>query len=108
MLRAVLAEAGGTLVSVVTSSNLKLRWRVFVVSSVVSFCFLSWDVAISFARSLGCGRGLLSGCNVCGLGVGCTVGSGVGSGSVVSGTSSVLLLGLASSTMRTGDLRSMR
>ena len=108
VLRTVLAEAGGTMVSVVTSSNLKLRWGVFVVGSVVSFCFLSWDVAISFTRSLGCGQGLLSGCDFCSLGVGCTAGSGVGSGSVVSGTGSVLLLGLASSTMRTGDLRSIR
>ena len=32
--------------------------------SVVSFCFFSWDVAISFARSLGCGRGLLFGSDV--------------------------------------------
>ena len=108
MLRAVLAKAGGTLVSVVTSSKFRLRWGVLVSGSVVSFCFLSWDVAISFARSLGCGRGLLSGCDVCGPGVGCTAGSGVDSGSVVSGTGLVLLLGPASSTMRTGDLRSMR
>ena len=103
MLRAVLAEAGGTLVS-----KFKLRWRVLISGSVVSFCFLSWDVAISFARSLGCGRGLLSNCEVCGPGVGCTAGSGVGSGSLVSGTGSVLLLGPASSTMRTTDLRRMR
>ena len=96
---AVLAEAGGTLVSVVISSKFRLRWGVLISGSVVSFCFLSWNVAISFAQSLGCGRGLLSSC---------TVGFGVGSGSVVSGTSSVLLLGPASSTMRTGDLRSMR
>ena len=108
MLRAVLAEAGGTLVSVVTSSKFKLRWGILVSGSVVSLCFLSWDVAISFARSLGCGRDLLSGCDVCGPGVGCTAGSGVGSGSVVSGFGSVLLLGPASSTMRTGGLRSMR
>ena len=74
--------------------------------SVVSFCFLSRDVAISFALSLGCGRGHLSSWDVCGSRVGCTAGSWVGSGSVVSGTGSVLLLGLASSTMRTGDLRS--
>ena len=108
MLRAVLAEARGTLVSVVTSSKLKLRWGVLISSSVVSFCFLSWDVAISFAWSLWCGRGLLSGCDVCGIGVGCIAGSGVGSGSVVSRTGSVLLLGPASSTMGTGDLQSMR
>ena len=108
MLRAVLAEAGGTRVSVVTSSKFKLRWRVLVSGSVVSFCFLSWDIAISFARSLGHGRGLLSGCDVCGPGVGCMAGSRVGSGFVVSGTGSVPLLGPASSTMRTGDLRSMR
>ena len=76
--------------------------------SVVIFCFLSWDVAISFTRSLGCGRGRLSGWDVCGPGVGCTVGSWVGSGSEVSGTGSVLLLGLASSTMQTGALRSIR
>ena len=108
MQRAVLAKAGGTLVSVVTSSKFRLRWGVLVSGSVVSFCFLSWDVAISFARSLRCGRGLLSSCDVYGPGVGCITGSGVGSGSVVSGTGSVLLLGPASSTMRTGDLRSMR
>ena len=108
MLRAILAEAGGTLVSVVTSSKFKLRWGVLVSGSVVSFCFLSWDVAISFAWSLRCRRGLLSGCDVCGPRVGCTAGSGVGSGSVVSGTGSVLLLEPTSSTMRTGDLRSMR
>ena len=108
MLRAVLAEARGTLVSIVTSSKFKLRWGVLVSGSVVSFYFLSWDVAISFARSRGCGQGLLSGCDVCGPGVGCTAGSGVGNGSVVSGTGSVLLLGPASSTMRTGDLWSMR
>ena len=103
MLRAGLAEAGGTLVSVVTSSKFKVRWGVFVGGSVVSFCFLSRNVAISFARSLGCGRGRLSGWDV-----GCIAGSWVGGGSLVSGTSSVLLLGPASSTMRTGDLRSMR
>ena len=108
MLCAVLAEAGGTLVSVVTSSKFKLRWGVLVSGLVVSLCFLSWDVAISFAWSLECGWGLLSGCDVYGPGVGCIAGSGVGSWSVVSGTGSVLLLGLASSTMRTGDLRSMR
>ena len=61
MLRAVLAEVGGTLVSVVTSSKFKVRWGVFVGGSVVSFYFLSWDVAISFARSLRCERGRLSG-----------------------------------------------
>ena len=108
MSRAVFAEARGTLVSVVTSSKFRLRWEVLMGGSVVSFCFFSWDVAISFARSLGCERGLLSGCDVCGLGVGCGSCSGVSSGSVASGTSSVLLLGLASSTMRTGDLRSIR
>ena len=108
MLHAVLAEAGGTLVSVVTSSKFKLRWGVLVSGSVVSFCCLSRDIAISFARPLGCGRGLLSSCDVCGPGVGCTAGSGVGSRSMVSGTSSVLLLGPASSTMRIGDLRRMR
>ena len=53
-------------------------------------------------------RGRLSGWDVCGSGVSCTAGSGVDSGSVVSGTGSVLLLGPASSTMRTGDLWSMR
>ena len=76
--------------------------------SVVSFCFFNWDVAISFARSLGCGRGLLFGSDVCGLGVGCGSCSRVGSGLVASGTNSVLLLGSASSAMRTGDLRSIR
>ena len=108
MPRAVFAEAGGTLVSVVTSSKFRLHWGILVGGSVVSFCFFSWDVAISFARSLGCGRGLLSGCDVCGFGVGCGSCSGVGSGSVASGTGSILLLGPASSTMRTGDLRSIR
>ena len=96
------------LVSVVTSSKFKLRWGVLMGVSVVIFCFLSWDVAISFALSLTCGWGCLSGWDVCGPGVGCTAGSWVGSGSVVSGTSSVLLLGPASSMMQTGDLRSMR
>ena len=76
--------------------------------SVVSFCFFSWDVAISFVQSLGCGWGLLSGSDVCGLGVGCGSCSGVGSGSVASGTGSVLLLRPASSRMRTGDLWSIR
>ena len=52
---AVFAEAGGRLVSVVTSSKCRLRWGVFMGGSVVSFCFFSCDVAISFARSLGCG-----------------------------------------------------
>ena len=93
MLRAVLGEAGGTLVSVVTSSKFRLHWGILVSGSVVSFCFLSWDVAISFARSLGCRRGLLFGCDVYGSGVDCITGSGVGSGSVVSGIGSVLLLG---------------
>ena len=50
----------------------------------------------------------LSGSDVCGLGVGWGSCSGVGSGSVASGTGSVLLLGPASSTVRTGDLRSIR
>ena len=77
MLRAVLAEARGTLVSVVTSSKFKVHWGVFVGSLVVSFCFLSWDVAISFARSLGCGRGRLSGWDVGCIGVGCIAGSWV-------------------------------
>ena len=108
MPRAVFAEVGGTLVSVVTSSKCRLRWGVLMGGSVVSFCFFSWDVAISFARSLGCGRGLLFSSNVCGLGVGCGSCSEVGSGLVASGTGSVLLLGPASSTMQTGDLRSIR
>ena len=108
MLHAVLAEAGGTMVSVVTSSKFKLHWGVLLGGLVVSFYFLSWDVAISFARSHGCGRGRLSGWDVCGPRVDCTTGSWVGSGSVVSGTGLVWLLGSASSTMRTGDLRSMR
>ena len=108
MPRTVFVEAGGTLVSVVTSSKSRLHWGVLMGGSVVSFCFFSWDVAISFARSLGCGRGLLSSCDVCGLGIGYGSCSGVGSGSVASGTSSILLLRPASSTMRTGDLRSIR
>ena len=108
MPRAVLAEARGILVSIITSSKFKLRWGVLVGVSVVIFYFLSWDVAISFALSLGCGRDRSSGWDVCVLGIGSTACSWVGSGSVVSGTGSVLLLGPASSTIRTGDLRSMR
>ena len=108
MLHAVLAEAGETLVLVVTSSKFKLHWRVLVAVSVMIFCFLSWEVAISFALSLGCGRGHLFGWDVCVSGVGSTVGSWVGSRSVVSGTGSVVRLRLASFTIRTGDLRSMR
>ena len=108
MPRAVLVEAGGTVVSVVTSSKFKLRWGVLVGVSVVIFCFLSWDVAISFALSLGCGRGHFSGWDVCVPRVGSAACSWVGSGFVVSGTGSVLQLGRASSTIRTGDLRSMR
>ena len=108
MPRAVFAEAGGTLVSVVTSSKCRLHWGVLMGGSIVSFCFFSWNVAISFARSLGCGRGLLSGSDVYGLGVGCGSCSGVDSGSVASGTGTVLLLGPASSTMRTSDLRNIR
>ena len=96
------------MVSVVTSSKFKLRWGVLVGVSVVIFCFLSWDVAIFFALSLGCGRGCLSGRDVCVPGVGSTACSWVGSGSVVSRTGSVKLLGPASSTIRTGDLRSIR
>ena len=108
MLRVVLAKAGGTVVSVVTSSKFKLHWGVLVGGSVMSFCFLSWGVAISFARSLGCEQGRSSGWDIYGPRVGCTAGSWVGSGSVVLGTGSVLLLGPASSKTRTGDLRSMR
>ena len=40
--------------------------------------------------------------------VGSTTGSWVGGGFVVSGPGSVVLLGPASSAIRTGDLRSMR
>ena len=65
VLRAVLAEAGGTLVSVVTSLKFKLRWEVRLGVSVVIFCFLSWEVVISFALSLECRQGLLFGRNVC-------------------------------------------
>ena len=75
MLHAVLAEVGRTLVSVVTSSKFKVHWRVLVGNSVVIFCFLSWNVAISFALSLVCGRGRLSSWDVCGAWVGCTVDS---------------------------------
>ena len=39
--RAVLVEARGTLVSIVTSSKFKLHWRVRLGVSVVIFCFLS-------------------------------------------------------------------
>ena len=108
MPRAVLAEAGEIVVSVVTSSKFKLHWGVFVGVSVVIFCFLSWNVTISFALSLRCGPGRLFGWDVCVHGVGSTACSWVGSGSVVLGTGSVLLLGPASSMIRTGDLRSMR
>ena len=108
MPRVVLAEAGGTLVSVVTSSKFKLHWGVRLGVSVVIFCFLSWEVAISFALSFGCGQERLSGRDVCVPGVGSTAGSWVSGGFVVSGPSSVVLLGPASSTIRTGDLRSMR
>ena len=108
MARAVLAEAGGTLVSVAASSKFKLRWGVLVGVSVVIFSFLSWDAAISFALSLGCGRRCLSGWDVCVPRVGRTTYFWVGSGSVVSGTGSVPLLGPTSSTIRTGDLRNMR
>ena len=108
MPRAVLAEAGGTLVSVVASSKFKLRWGVLVGVSVVIFYFLSLDVAISFALSLGCGPDRLSGWDVYVPGVGCTASSWVGKGSVVLGTGSVLLLGLASSTIWIDDLWSMR
>ena len=72
---AVLVEAGRTLVLVVTSSKFKLRWGVLLGVSVVFFCFLSWEVAISFALSLGCGRGRLSGWDVCVPWVGSTAGS---------------------------------
>ena len=108
MARAVLAEAGGTLVSVVTSSKFKLRWGVLLGVSVVIFYFLSWEVTISFALSLGCGWSRLSGWDVCVPGVGSTAGSWVGSGFVVLGTGLVVQFGPASSTIRTGDLRSMR
>ena len=70
--------------------------------------FLSWEVAISFALFLGCGRGHLSGRDVCVPGVHNTAGSWVGRGFVVSGLGSVVLLGPASSAIRTDDLRSMR
>ena len=75
MLRVVLAEAGGTLVSVVTSSKFKLRWGVLLGVAVVIFCFLSWKVTISFALSLGCGLGRLSDWDVCVPRVGSTTGS---------------------------------
>ena len=108
MPRAVLAEAGGTLVSVVTSLKFKLCWGVRLGVSIVIFCFLSWEVAISFALSLGCGRERLSGRVVCVSGVGNTAGSWVGGGFVVLGPASVVLLGPASSAIHMGDLRSMR
>ena len=92
MPRAILAEVKGTLASVVTSSKFKLHWGVLVGVSVVIFSFLSWDVAISFALSLGCGRGRLSSWDVCVPGVGNTAGFWVGSGSVVSGTGLVVRL----------------
>ena len=75
MPREVLAEAMGTSVSVVTSSKFKLRWGLRLGVSVVIFCFLSWEVAISFALSLACGRKRLSDRDVCALGVGSTAGS---------------------------------
>ena len=75
--RIVLAKAGGIVVLVVTSSKFKLRWGVRLGASVVIFCFLSWDVAISFALSLGCARERLFNRDVCVPGVGST--SAVGS-----------------------------
>ena len=108
MPHAVLAEARRTLVLVVTSSKSKLRWRVRLGVSVVIFCFLSWEVAISFALSLGCGREHLSGRDVYAFGVGSTTGCWVGGGFVVSRPGSVVLLGPASFAIRMGDLRSMR
>ena len=83
MPRAVLAEAGETLVSVVTSSKFKLRWEVRLGVLVVIFYFLSWEVAISFALSLGCGRERLSSRDVCVPGVGSIAGSWVGGRFVV-------------------------
>ena len=108
MPRAVLAEVGGTLVSVVTSSKFKLHWGVCLGVSVVIFYFLSWEVAISFALSLGCGRGCLSGWDVCVPGVGSTADSWVGRGFMVSRTCLVVWLEPSSSIFRMGDLRSMR
>ena len=108
MPHAVLAEAGGTLVSVVTSSKFKLRWGVHLGVSVVIFCFLSWEVAISFALSLGCGRERLSGRDVYVPRIGSTAGSWVGGGFMVSRPGLVVLLRPASSAIRTGDLRSMK
>ena len=72
------------------------------------FCFLSWEVAISFALSLGCGQEPLSGRNVCAPGVSSTAGSWIGGGFVVSRPALVVLLEPASSVIRTGDLRSMK
>ena len=72
------------------------------------FCFLSWEVTISFTLSLGCGRGRLFGWDVCVPGVGSIASSWVGKGFVVSGIGSVVWLELASSAIWTGDLRSMR
>ena len=108
VLRVVLAEAGGTLVSVVTSLKFKLRWEVRLGVSVVIFCFLSWEVVISFALSLGCRRECLSGRDVYVPKVGSTAGSWIGGGFVVSEPGSVVLLELASSAIRIGDLQSMR
>ena len=108
VLCAVLAKARGTLVAVVTSSKFKFRWGVHLGVSVVIFCFLSWEVAISFALSLGCGRGRLSSRDVCVPGVGSTADSWVGRGFMVSGPGLVVLLEPASSAIRTGDLRNMR
>ena len=106
--RAVLAKTGGTLVSIVTSLKYKLHWRVLLGISIVIFCFLSWEVAISFALSLGCRRERLSSRDGCVPGIGSIAGSWVGGGFVVSGPGSVVLLGPASSVIHTGDLHSMR
>ena len=108
MLRAVLAEARRTVVSVIASSKLKVRWRVRLGVPVVVFCFLSWEVAISFALSFGCGRERVSGRDVCAPGVDSTVGSWVGRGFVVARPALVALLRLASSTRRMGDRRRTR
>ena len=94
--------------SIVTSSKFKLRWGVRVGVSVVIFWFLSWEVAISFALSLRCGRERLSGRDVCASGVDSTAGSWVGGGFVVLGPALVVLLRPTSSAIRMGDLRSMR
>ena len=108
MSRAILAEAGRTLVLVIVFSKLKVRGRVRLGVLVVVFYFSSWEVAISFVVSLGCGRECLSGRDVYAPGVGSTDDSWISRGFVMAGPTLVVLLGPASSARRIGDRRRTR